>query len=235
VEQAGETARLGRVEADATAQIAALRAEVVALKSAASVAARPSREMPATAAKPATPAPAPAAANAALPAGAEIRLTRLDTLVHLTPEQRARVADALRKEAAALEQFTAGEDRAIKGMDARQATRAEVRSLLTPEQRSKYDVSPQSLGGGLPADPANMAASLDQVVGLTSEQKKKATDILWDDIMDQIAALPADQNLRGFAWRDKVRDRLREVLTPEQQAKFDTTPPYRKNNRPSGR
>src|SRR4051794_37452350 len=84
-------------------------------------------------------------------------------------------------------------------LETRQATRAEIRALLTPEQRSKYDVSPQSLGGGLPADPANMAMALEQAVGLTSEQKKKATDIFWDDITDQIAALPPDQNLKAFA------------------------------------
>ena len=107
--------------------------------------------------------------------------------------------------------------------------------MLTPEQRQKYDVSPQRLGGGLPADPANLVVSLDQKVTLTAEQKQKATAIIWDDLMDQMAKLPAEQTLPGFRWSDKVRDQLRGVLTPEQQAKFDQTTPYRKSGSTGGR
>src|SRR5439155_18060268 len=131
------------------------------------------------------------------------------------------VAALFQKEATALDAITTIEDRAMKGMEARQATRADLRALLTPEQRKKYDVSPQSLGGGLAADPANLVAFLDQAIPLTAEQRKKATAILWDDITDQMAALPEDKPLPGFRWSDPVRAKLRAVLTPEQQAKFD--------------
>jgi hypothetical protein len=66
-------------------------------------------------------------------------------------------------------------------------------------------------------------------VSLTAQQKQKAAEIFWDDIVEQVAALPADQRLQGFRWSNRVRDRLRALLTPEQKAKFDRTPPYRAN------
>lgn len=121
------------------------------------------------------------------------------------------------------------QERGEKGMEARVATRKDVRAALTDEQRRKYDISPQSLGGGLPVDPANMVTRLDQAVKLTPQQKQKAIEILWEDVIDQVAALPADQQLKGFQWRDPVRDRLRGILSNEQQSAFDVTPPYRKN------
>jgi hypothetical protein len=163
------------------------------------------------------------------------RVERLDALVHLSATQKAQVSEAFAREEAALSTMAPGKERMTEGADFRQATRVRVRSVLTPEQRRKYDISPQSLGGGLPTDPANLVMRLDQVATLTADQKTKATQIIWDDLTDQLAALPDDQPLKGFMWGDKVRDQLRAILTPAQQAKFDSTPPYRKNNRPAAR
>ena len=114
-------------------------------------------------------------------------------------------------------------------MDVRVTTRKDVREVLTDEQRRKYDISPQSAGGGLAVDPAHLVARLDQAVRLTPEQKQKAAEVFWNDIIDQIAALPADEMLKGFMWRNPVRERLRGILSAEQQATFDATPPYRRN------
>lgn len=161
-------------------------------------------------------------------ASVERRVDRLDALVHLTPEQRMRAAALFAKEATILDGIPE-QERGEKGMEARVATRKDVRAALTDEQRRKYDISPQSLGGGLPVDPANMVTRLDQAVKLTPQQKQKAIEILWEDVIDQVAALPADQQLKGFQWRDPVRDRLRGILSNEQQSAFDVTPPYRKN------
>jgi RNA polymerase sigma factor (sigma-70 family) len=228
--QAGENARLEMTQAQAETQMAALRAEIATLKikSPASSTAEQGRGGSVVAA---TLANEPAGPNKT---AIESRVARIAALVGLTPEQQARVAEIFRKETAALEAFAAGDERATKGMEARQAARAEVRAMLTPEQRQKYDVSPQRLGGGLPADPANLVASLDQKVTLTAEQKQKATAIIWDDLMDQMAKLPAEQALPGFRWSDKVRDQLRGVLTSEQQATFDQTTPYRKSGTNGG-
>ncbi len=156
------------------------------------------------------------------------RMDRLHALVGLTPEQKANVAAIFAKESAALAAIPTAE-RGEKGVDARQASRNDVRAALTDPQRQKYDISPQSAGGGLRIDPDQMVIRLDQLVRLTPEQKQKATAILWDDVVEQVAAIPAEKQLSGFLWRDPVRARLRSVLSPEQQATFDSTPPYRKN------
>jgi RNA polymerase sigma factor (sigma-70 family) len=158
----------------------------------------------------------------------ERKIDRLDLLVGLTPQQKTHVGALFAKESAALELIPMAE-RGEKGQDIRVATRDAVRAALSEPQRRKYDVSPQSAGGGLAADPAMMVTRLDQTVTLTTEQKQKATEILWDDLIEQVAALPPDQQLRGFLWHNRVRDRLRILLTPEQKARFDQTPPYRSN------
>jgi Spy/CpxP family protein refolding chaperone len=189
------------------------------------------RPAPRAPASPPAPVPAiPAPKQTAI----ETRITRLDTLVRLTPEQQLQVAAIFQKEADALAAFSPGEDRMLQGMDARQGARAEVRALLTPEQRRKYDVTPQGLGGGMRTNPESLMQRLDQVVTLSADQKKQATAIFWDDIIDQMAALPPEQELPGFRWGDKVREQLRVVLTPEQQAKFDATTPYKMNKRATG-
>jgi Spy/CpxP family protein refolding chaperone len=159
----------------------------------------------------------------------EGRVDRLDTLVKLTADQKLRAAEIFRNENAILDAFTNIDDRALKGMDARVESRAQIRALLTPEQRKKFDVSPQSLGGGLPVDPQNLVDRLDQVVSLTADQKAKALQIIWNDLTDQLAATPEGQALKGFMWQQPVRDQLRALLTPAQQAKFDVTSPYRRS------
>ncbi len=162
------------------------------------------------------------------------RLDRLDALVQLSSVQRDQALAIFEKEEATLAQWPEGPERGAKGADARQQSRSAIRALLTPEQRKKYDVSPQSLGGGLITDPANIVLRLDQAVALTPEQKKRASDIIWADLRAQMAALPPDETLKGFLWRDDLRAELRALLTPEQQAKFEATPPFGKNAMRSG-
>lgn len=173
-----------------------------------------------------TPSPLPAADIGTRTV--ERRVERLDELVRLTAEQKAQAAALFAKEYNVLEQIPVA-DRGEKGRDARLATRKDVRDVLTPDQRRKYDVSPQAVGGGLPVDPASMVARLDESVALSPEQKRQAAEILWADIIEQVAALPEERTLNGFLWSDGVRDRLRAILTPEQRIRFDQTPPYRKN------
>ncbi len=72
-------------------------------------------------------------------------------------------------------------------------------------------------------------------MSLSNEQKAKALQIVWNEHIDQIAATPPDQPPKGFLWTQTVRDQLRAILTPEQQAKFDVTPPYRRSGPGSGK
>jgi RNA polymerase sigma factor (sigma-70 family) len=224
-QQSSENARLTRAQIDAAAQVAALRTEL----------ARQQVDRTTVSAAPNSPASSPTAMASApaSPGVVQSRVSRLDALVHLTADQAKRAADVFGRELTALDAFGTLEDRAVKGMEIRQQSRADIRALLTPEQRRKYDIAPQSMGGGLSVDPANLVDRLDKLVALTPEQKKNATEIFWDDVVNQVSAMPADQPLRGFMWSDPVRDRLHAILTAEQQAKFDTTSPYRKSRGPA--
>ncbi len=225
-----ENARLARDQVASAKQVTDLRAEITALKSAALPANRPAPAAAASASRPTTgssAAPASSALN-------ELKLSRMDTLLRLTPEQRAKAVAIFAKEAETLSLFATIDERIEKGDDARRATKHDLRELMTPEQRAKYDVSPQSLGGGLPADPAMIVNRLEQTIALTPEQKKRASEIIWDEVTDQLAAIPVTDSLRGFAWTEKVRAQLRATLTPEQQAIFDATPPYGKIVRAAG-
>src|SRR5262249_50231845 len=75
----------------------------------------------------------------------ETRVDRLDALVHLTPKQKVEIAAVFRQEDDALAQLKPGDSPALSA-PARQASRAGVRALLTPEQRKVYDLSPQTVG-----------------------------------------------------------------------------------------
>lgn len=157
-------------------------------------------------------------------------VARLDELVKLTPGQRTIALQVFEEKFESLVGLLPLE-RPEKGMESRQATRALIRATLTPEQRKIYDITPQLRGGGALANPDSMVERLDQVVALTAAQKTQATEILWDDFKAQIAALAPDEAPHGFRWTQGVRDRLRALLTPAQQAKFDVTPPYRSSGR----
>src|SRR5579862_6856208 len=82
---------------------------------------------------------------------------RLDQVVTLTADQKVLATEVFVEENKAL-QAIPPEDRAEQGMPIRQAARAKVRALLTPEQQKIYDQTPQTQGGGQTVNPANMAA-----------------------------------------------------------------------------
>jgi hypothetical protein len=153
----------------------------------------------------------------------ESRVARLDQLVTLTDEQKVKAAEIFQAEDAALEALP-GNDRLVNGSDARQKSRQQIRALLTSVQRNKYDLAPQTLGGGLRANPDNMVNSLEQLLGLSPEQKQRAQEILWNELADQLAAVPEGGELPGFRWREEARDKLRALLTPAQLQKYNTTP-----------
>lgn len=163
-----------------------------------------------------------------LPPNISRKVHQLDALVQLSAAQQTDAATQFAQEDEALGKIPSAE-RPEKGATIRVGTRDQIRALLTPEQRRIYDISPQSVGGGLSIDPASLVARLDETVALTAEQKAKAREIFWADIIDQASALNGEEHLNGFRWRDSVRRNLREILSPAQQVKFDQTKPYRLN------
>lgn len=77
----------------------------------------------------------------------ETKLERLDTLVRLTPGQKEVATKVFEEELESLLAIPPA-DRGAKGVEARQAAMAQVRSMLNPQQQEIYDATPQSAGGG---------------------------------------------------------------------------------------
>ncbi len=163
----------------------------------------------------------------------EDETARLDRLVGLSPAQQAVALQIFQEELETLLDLPAA-DRLVKGGEARQAAKAQTRAILTPEQQKKYDRTPPGEGGGMPGNPENMVASLDQVVSLSAAQKAQAGQIFWSEMDAQLATATPDRPLKGFTWRQPLRDQLRAILTPEQQVKFDAAPLY-SGKRPGAR
>lgn len=164
----------------------------------------------------------PNSAHAASPSVAS-RVEKLDKLITLTADQKQKAAEIFRVENETLDALSA-EVRAEQGMEARAKSRAEIRALLTPQQRTIYDIAPQTSGGGVMFSPENLVARIDQVVTLTEDQKRQATEIIWNEFLDQLAAAPPENPPKGFLWRPATRDLLRALFTPEQREKYDHTP-----------
>ncbi len=78
---------------------------------------------------------------------AENMEARLDSLVTLTLEQKVNACNIFEKANEELSAFSLNE-RGEKGVPIRVKMRADIRAMLTAEQQSKYDETPQYLGGG---------------------------------------------------------------------------------------
>jgi HlyD family secretion protein len=80
-------------------------------------------------------------------------------------------------------------------------------------------------GGGRPS-PDEIRERLVKSLGLTAEQQAKLEPI-FADLREQMAALgaapEAERQQRGRRVREEMRARIREILTPEQQLKFDAS------------
>ena len=150
---------------------------------------------------------------------------RLDSLVHLNSAQRAAAIDIVTRENSALQAFAPGQERAIKGMPIRQAARAQIRAILTPDQQKIYDITPQSEGGGATVNAANRTSDLDRSVTLTDAQVMQVAAIYQKQV-EALAALPPQDRtgLASIPIVQATKAAVRAVLTPEQQAKFDANP-----------
>ncbi|HWA08080.1 MAG TPA: hypothetical protein VG838_01300 [Opitutaceae bacterium] len=157
----------------------------------------------------------------------QMMLNRLDSLVHLSGDQRARAEEILNQEADTLNAISPAE-RPLKGMETRQAAQDSLRALLGPVQRRLFDLTPQVQGGGLTLmSPANEVARLDTLVQLTAEQKTAALQIFTDQIEALMDIPSADRIEKGTPIRQGTRAAIRALLTPEQQQTYDATPQIR--------
>jgi hypothetical protein len=143
---------------------------------------------------------------------------RLDQAVSLSAGQRAQAVEIFQREIEALNAFTP-QERPVKGVEARQGALADVRAMLSPAQQRKYDLTPQSQGGGLTMmSPENEVARLDQAVKLTRSQKAAATGIFEAQIEALVEIPPADRSDKGMPIRQAAKAQIRALLTPRAKA-----------------
>ncbi len=156
-------------------------------------------------------------------------MTQAFSAVNPTAEQTQKMRDLaakMREDQKGLQSLQ-GRERREKAMEMNRKFVTDVEALLTPEQKTKFQEElkkaqaegPGANGGGL------MAAL--EPLNLTAEQKTKVEPIA-KETQEQLAKLRTDQNLQGQARTDKMtqivddmRAKVRPLLTPEQQTKFD--------------
>jgi Spy/CpxP family protein refolding chaperone len=139
-----------------------------------------------------------------------------DTL-DLTTAQTAKVKIILSEELAAL--YAPGKT-AVKPI--RQQAQAQIRALLTPGQRAKFNLIPQKEGGGLVGrTPWEQLDRLEKLVHLTASQKQPVLN----ELIDRTENLMENQAPEQTARRDEIRQvfdgEIRALLTPAQQKLLD--------------
>lgn len=154
----------------------------------------------------------------------EQMVASVDGLVSLSDPQRKLVTEIVNyavKESLAVPV----ERRTLDDGSIRKKMRADIREVLTPAQRIKYDRAPQINGGGLTqALPENRVIRLDQLVRLNADQKAQALKI-FNTELEAILALPeTERAIGGMPARKATREAIRAILNPEQQAKYDAAP-----------
>jgi Spy/CpxP family protein refolding chaperone len=216
----------------------------------------------------AAPAPASRPAPQQPPAGAGpgVMLDRTRQAIEqlrLTPEQKSKI-DAIFKEARAeLEQMKTQ----LESMDMRQrmaearefldGLRADLAFVLTPEQREQMQQKLEQLreggpgggpgGGGMPP-PGMIAERLREAIPKLMLSDEQATRVkeLFDDLRPRADALRQQIEMGNADAREKARElaeesrqKLREILTPEQQETLRDlmrqSPPAAANDAPRGR
>lgn len=106
----------------------------------------------------------------------------------------------------------------------RQRARDDIRALLTLEQRVKFNLVPESHGGGLfGLSPWEQLARLDKLVHLAPEQKQPVLEAL----IDRTENLMENHGPEKVAKRDEIRRimyaEIRAMLTAEQQKVLDAS------------
>ena len=153
----------------------------------------------------------------------EQMVVSVDSLVSLSADQKPRITEIVNRTMAALGALSPAER--LQDFTILAKMRADIREVLTPEQRKKYDRAPQTAGGGLTlAKPENKLDRLDQLVALTTEQKGQAIKIFTTEFETLLELPEAERGVGGMTVRKATREAIRTILKPEQQAKYDAAP-----------
>ena len=135
-------------------------------------------------------------------------MERYNGQLGLSGEQKKQVQEIIEKSAA-------GNGQSGQFMQGMLETRKKIREILTPEQQEKMDKAQNERVGQF-AD--RMVDRLKKEVGITDEQEKGIRNI-----MNEVNPLKAGaDNSTPMPQRFmQARERVRGLLTPEQQEKFD--------------
>ena len=166
--------------------------------------------------------------TAAARQAAETRLLQsLSAGVTLTDAQKDKIKGAMSNYLDAVQQFrtTPAAQRRSKMLAARQALDTNLMGILTPDQYATYQAMRRPLGGNFMD--LNLIA---QDLGLTADEKSKVKLAMdeWDATLNQTFAYgpPQRQSISLTAWQT-FNSKLKQVLTPEQYAKFQAGYPNR--------
>lgn len=150
----------------------------------------------------------------------------------LTDDQRARVKSILegaRKDIEKVKNNASFSDQAKQQQirNIREAAKAKVKEYLESQGIKPRAAIQKPMAGARHRSPAKFAAGCWKQLGLTEDQKAKIQEIR-KSTYEQLKALKADASLTPDAKKAKAREiiqaqrsQIREVLTPEQQKKFD--------------
>ena len=152
----------------------------------------------------------------------KVRSLALQQAIELSNEQTFKIERILTKEAADCQAM--GPPPWPPASPIRQRARDDIRALLTPGQRAKFNLVPESSGGGLfGLSPWEQLAWLDKLVHLSPEQKPPVLN----GLIDRTENLMENHGPEKAGKRNEIRAEMyveiRALLTPEQQKILDAS------------
>lgn len=157
----------------------------------------------------------------------QTRARELEHALELTTTQTHQVVDISIQESADCQAL--GPSPSPSSTLIRQRARDQIRALLTPEQRAKFNLIPERLGGGLIGkSPWEQRERLDKLVHLTPAQKQPVLDALIDRTENLMENQGREQTARAQEIRSITNAEIRALLTPEQQKILDASPKNRR-------
>lgn len=155
---------------------------------------------------------------------ARISLDQIDSLVHLTQEQKTKISairDKFLADSRALHPTPGAPpnpENRQKLMELSRQTTQKIMAVLTPEQKQKLQ---QALRERHRIRRAGIPNELMAQINLTQEQKARLNAIR-KEAREKIKALPPEERrTKGREIMQAAREKMQAVLTPEQKAKIE--------------
>lgn len=177
--------------------------------------------------------------------GPEYRLNLMSRNLGLSEEQRVKIKPILEEEFTQLEALRSNDtfnrdQRRTRLQELNKVTSEKIRSILTPEQLKKHDEVKKTIAdnrskkrstrpGPNPGenDPESRMKRLTQDIGLTADQQSKIKPILLEEF-GKLEAMRGNDTYNREQRRamllelnEGTAQKIKAVLTPEQQAKYD--------------